>query len=72
MNEFQLYKQDQLNNHLVKNFQLSQTSLVVQWLRLCVSTAGGPGSIPSWGPNILHAKRCSQKKILTLQTHAIQ
>ena len=71
MNEFQLYKQDQLNNHLVKNFQLSQTSLVIQWLRLCASTAGGPGLIPSWGPKILHAKQCSQKKILTLQTHAI-
>ena len=25
------------------------TSLVVQWLRICISTAGGPGSIPGWG-----------------------
>ena len=23
-------------------------SLVVQWLRLCVSTSGGAGSIPDW------------------------
>ena len=25
------------------------TSLVVQWLRLCTSNAGGPGSIPGQG-----------------------
>ena len=28
--------------------------LVVQWLRLCASTAGGVGLIPSWGTKILH------------------
>ena len=26
-----------------------QPSLVVQWLRLCTSNAGGPGSIPGQG-----------------------
>ena len=31
------------------------TSLAVQWLRLCASTAGGMGSIPGQGPKILHA-----------------
>ena len=31
------------------------TSLEVQWLRLCASTAGGMGSIPGQGPKILHA-----------------
>ena len=31
------------------------TSLAVQWLRLCNSTAGGTGSIPGWGTNILHS-----------------
>ncbi|TEA37608.1 hypothetical protein DBR06_SOUSAS5310035, partial [Sousa chinensis] len=25
-------------------------SLVVQWLRLHAPNAGGPGSIPGWGP----------------------
>ena len=34
-------------------------SLAVQWLRLCVSTAGGSGSIPGRGTKIPHATRCS-------------
>ena len=38
------------------------TSLVVQWLGLGTSTAGGTGSIPGWRTNILHDKQCSQKK----------
>ena len=38
------------------------TSLVVQWLRLCASTAGGTGSIPGWGAKILHASQRSLKK----------
>ena len=38
------------------------TSLVVQWLGLGTSTAGGTGSIPDWRSNILHDKQCSQKK----------
>ena len=36
---------------------------MVQWLRLCTSTAGGTGSIPGWGTKILHATWCGQKKI---------
>ena len=32
-----------------------ETSLVVQWLGLHVSTAWGLGSIPSWGTKILYA-----------------
>ena len=40
---------------------LSTTSLAVQWLGLCPSTAGGTGSIPGWGTKIPHAARCSQK-----------
>ena len=31
------------------------TSLVVQWLRLHASSAGGAGSIPGWGTKIPHA-----------------
>ena len=35
-------------------FQTSgKTSLVIQWLRLCVSTAGGIYLIPGWGTKIL-------------------
>ena len=31
--------------------------MVVQWLRLCASTAGGPGSIPGQEAQISHASR---------------
>ena len=39
------------------------TSLTVQWLGLCNSTAGGMGSIPGWGTKILSdaAKRKKNK-----------
>ena len=33
----------------------SGTSLVVQWLRLHASNAGGSGLIPVWGIKIPHA-----------------
>ena len=39
-----------------------ETSLAVQWLRLCTCTAEGAGSIPGWGTKILPAARCGQKK----------
>ena len=32
----------------------SQTSLAVQWLRLCASKAGDMGLIPGWGTKILY------------------
>ena len=38
------------------------TSLVVQWLRLHASTAGGGGSIPGQGTKIPHALGHGQKK----------
>ena len=38
------------------------TSLVVQWLGLCASTAGGEGSILGQGTKIPHAMCCGQKK----------
>ena len=37
------------------------TSLVIQGLRLCASTAGGAGLIPGWGTKIPHAARCCKK-----------
>ena len=40
----------------------NRTSLAVQWLRLCASTVGGMGSIPSWGTKIPHATRGQKKK----------
>ena len=39
-----------------------ETSLVVQWLRLCSSTSGGLGSIPGQGTKISHATWHGQKK----------
>ena len=38
------------------------TSLAVQLLRLCASSAGGTGSFPDQGTKILHAVQCNQKK----------
>ena len=40
----------------------SGKSLLVLWLGLHASAAGGTGSIPRWGTKIPHALRCSQKK----------
>ena len=38
-------------------FKLAGIFLVVQWLRLCTSTARDMGSIPGWGTKILQAVR---------------
>ena len=38
------------------------TSLVVQWLRLHASNAGGTGSVPGKGTKIPHVVRCGKKK----------
>ena len=37
------------------------SSLVVRWLRLCVSIARGLGLIPGWGTKIMHVSWCSHK-----------
>ena len=37
------------------------TSLLVQWLRLCASSVGGPGSTPGQGTKISHAAQHRQK-----------
>ena len=37
-------------------------SLVVHWLRLHASSAGGMGSVPGQGTKILCAMQCSQKR----------
>ena len=38
------------------------TSLAVQWLRLCASSAGGVGSIPGCGTKIPHVTQCGPNK----------
>ena len=35
---------------------------MVQWLRLCASTAGGKGSMPGQGAKIPHAMQRGQKQ----------
>ena len=47
---------------LVK-MQVPGTSLAVQWLRLCASTAGGVGSFPRPGTKIPHAKTKTKTKM---------
>ena len=49
----------------LKTYQiLFRNSLVVKWLGLCASTAGGPVSIPGWGTKISQAVWRGQKIIL--------
>ena len=40
----------------------SGSSLVLSWLRLCTSTAGGTGSIPGLGTKIPWVVRSDKKK----------
>ena len=35
---------------------------MIQWLRLCISTAGVEGLIPGQGPKIPHVRQRDQKK----------
>ena len=50
------------DNFPVRKLSERGTSLVVQWLRLYASTAGGTGSIPCQGTKILHVACQGQKK----------
>ena len=53
----------------------ARTSLVVQWLRLHASTAGGVGWILGWGTKIPHATCCRKQnktpQVVSKQTQAI-
>ena len=40
---------------------LKETSLVIQWLRLCAFNPGGTGLIPGWGTKIPYVMWHSQK-----------
>ena len=51
-----------LNNVVIKNDVVGTSSLMVLWLRLCASSAGGTGSIPGPGNKIPHAAWQGQKK----------
>ena len=43
------------------------TSLVVHWVRLCASTAGGTGPIPGWGIKMQHVLSKKKKKIASIR-----
>ena len=45
----------------IPKVRIGKTSLVVQLLRRCASTAGVKDSIPGQGTEIPHAVQCSQK-----------
>ena len=51
-------------------------SLAVQWLRLCTSTAGGMGLIPSLGTKISHAMQPKtnkqQQQNTTIRNHTLK
>lgn len=53
-----------INTIYFKFFKTSdeENSLAVQKLGLCAATAGGMGSIPSWGTKIPNATLYSQNK----------
>ena len=46
----------QSNFHFTLQKMLSGTSLVLQWLRICLPVWEGTGSIPGWGTKIPHAR----------------
>ena len=48
---------------------ITGASLVVQWLRLCPSTAGGTGSVPGWGAQYGQNFKKERKNESLLITH---
>ena len=46
----------------LRKMSFSETSLVLQWLRLHIFTAGSTGSIPGGRTKIPHATRHGQKE----------
>ena len=65
-NSLQIKKKKRKNKKHKTNKQKKwshRTSLAVQRLRLCISTAESVGSIPGRGPKTLHAVWCGQKSL---------
>ena len=50
------------SDNYLRKMSFSRTSLVAQWLRLHIFTAGSTGSIPGGKTKIPHATRNGQKK----------
>ena len=57
-----IYNQEYKVLRKIDKNRLLGNSLAVQWLGLHAPTAGGTGSIPSWGTKSPHATEHSQKK----------
>ena len=62
---FRIHYSFQKERNALFKMTLLGTSLAIQWLRLCASTAGGMGSVPGWGASILHAMQGKAKRIHT-------
>ena len=58
---FSFYSFQERRGNRVRKAKDDGTSLVVQWLRLCASNAGGAGLIPGQGSRIPYAVQCSPK-----------
>lgn len=52
-----------------KFFKRTETFLVVQWLRLRTSTAGGVGVIPGWGTKLSHTAWQKENSLAQKQSH---
>ena len=66
------YFQYSVTHHSGKEYEKDiGTSLVVQWLRLHTSTAGGAGLAPGQGTMIPHAKRPKKKGIYKCITESL-
>ena len=57
----------QLHQMTLLNRHTTGTSPVVQWWRLCASTAGGTGSIPSQGTKMMQPKEPTPRSTMYLQ-----
>ena len=56
------YLKKQIRVISIIRYRNSGTSLAIQWSRLCLSNAGGPGFIPGPGTKISHAGQHGLKK----------
>ena len=48
--------------------EIIESSLAVQWLRLCASVIGDTGLIPGWGTKMPHGMAKKKKKVETIES----
>ena len=66
---FRIHYSFQKERNAIFKMTVLGTSLAIQWLRFCVSTEGGMGSVPRWGARILLATQGKAKRIHTRREH---